>query len=327
MTRKNLEVLTECTVQRILFKNSTATGIEFVRNNQLNTAYAESEVLITAGAINTPKLLMLSGIGPANHLREHNIEVIHDLPGVGENLNDHYGIDIIAVLKGPDSLDRYKSWYMSVIAGIEYVLFKSGPVTSNVVEAGAFWYADKNATVPELQFDLIAGTGAEDGVENIESGSGISLNSYTLRPRSRGTVRLRSNKMDDSPIIDPNFLADPYDLATSSAGVEISQEIFAQPSLQKYIKQMHLPKNDIKSKQDFENYARQYGRTTYHPTCTCKMGSDQMAVVDPQLRVQGLEKIRICDSSTMPSLIGSNTNAATIMIGEKASDLIRGNRI
>ena len=327
MNRKNLKVLTGCSTQRILFEGTTATGIEFIQNNQLEIAHAENEILVTAGAINTPKLLMLSGVGPANHLHDHDIDVVHDLPGVGENLNDHFGIDIIAELNGPDSLDRYDSWYMNLIAGLEYTLFKSGPITSNVVEAGAFWYADRNATVPDLQFHFLAGSGAEDGVESIESGSGITLNSYTLRPRSRGTVRLRSNKIDDPPIIDPNFLAEQYDLETSATGVEISREIFAQPSLQKYIKRMHLPKDDVKTKDDFQNYARQFGRTSYHPTCTCKMGSDQMAVVDSQLRVHGMEKIRICDSSTMPSLIGSNTNAATIMIGEKASDLIRGNRI
>ena len=168
MTRKNLTVLTGCRVQRILFTGLTATGIEFIRNNQLESASAESEILVTAGAINTPKLLMLSGIGPANHLQEHDIEVIHDLPGVGANLNDHFGIDIIAELKGPDSLDRYNNWYMNLIAGIEYALFKSGPITSNVVEAGAFWYADKNATVPDLQFHFLAGSGAEEGVEKIE---------------------------------------------------------------------------------------------------------------------------------------------------------------
>ena len=327
LNRKNLNILTKCTVQRIVFEGTTATGVELIHNSQLKMINVENEVLVTAGAINSPKLLMLSGVGPADHLREHDIPIIHDLPGVGENLHDHYGIDIIAELKGPFSLDRYNNWYMSLIASMEYALFKTGPFTSNVVEAGAFWYADKNEMVPDLQFHFLAGSGAEKGVEKVPSGSGITLNSYTLRPRSRGTVRLKSNKIDDPPVIDPNFLAEPYDLKTSATGVEISREIFGQPSLQKYIKRMHLPKDEVKSKQDFEAYARQYGRTSYHASCTCKMGADQMAVVDPQLKVRGLEKIRICDSSTMPSLIGSNTNATTIMIGEKASDLIRGNRL
>ena len=156
--------------------------------------------------------------------------------------------------------------------------------------------------------------------------SGITLNSYTLRPKSRGTVRLRSADPSATPLVDPNFLGHPDDVKTSAEGVKISREIFSSPSLQKYIKRIVLPDDSVKTQDDFEAYARRYGRTSYHPTCTCKMGVDDMAVVDPQLRVRGLDGIRICDSSIMPSLIGSNTNAPTIMIAEKASDLIRGNR-
>ena len=157
--------------------------------------------------------------------------------------------------------------------------------------------------------------------------SGITLNSYTLRPKARGTVRLRSSDPKDLPIVDPNFLGHPDDLKTTVEGVKISREIFSQPSLQKYIRAIRFPDETVKTQTDFENFARQHGRTSYHPTCTCKMGADNdlMAVVDPQLRVRGVDGLRICDSSVMPSLIGSNTNAPTIMIGEKASDMIRGN--
>jgi len=155
--------------------------------------------------------------------------------------------------------------------------------------------------------------------------SGITLNSYTLRPRSRGSVRLRSAEHTDKPIVDPNFLSDPYDLKTSVEGVRISREIFRQPSLQKYVRAMRLPGDEVETAEDFQAYARQYGRTSYHPCGTCKIGVDEMAVVSPDLRVRGLDGIRICDSSVMPSLIGSNTNAPTIMIAEKAADLVRGN--
>jgi choline dehydrogenase-like flavoprotein len=146
-----------------------------------------------------------------------------------------------------------------------------------------------------------------------------------LRPKSRGSVKLASADPNDRAIVDPNFLADPYDVKISAEGVRMSREIFGQPSLQKFIKRMHLPGEDVKTQQQFADYARRYGRTSYHPTGTCKIGVDAMAVVDPQLRVHGLERIRICDSSTFPSLIGSNTNAAAIMVGEKAADMIRGN--
>jgi choline dehydrogenase-like flavoprotein len=146
-----------------------------------------------------------------------------------------------------------------------------------------------------------------------------------LRPKARGTVRLRSSDPADPPLVDPNYLGHPDDLKTSAEGVKLSVEMFQQKSLQKYIRRIQYPDSSVKTQKDFEDYARQYGRTSYHPTCTCKMGTDEMAVVDPQLRVHGLEGIRICDSSAMPSLVGSNTNSPTIMIGEKASDLIRGN--
>lgn len=326
MGRSNLTVEMGCLVHRIVVKQGRAVGVEYIRNGAMQYAEADSEVLLTSGAIGSPKIMMLSGIGPAAHLQEHGIDVVQDLPGVGENLNDHFGVDIVADLKTNDGLNKYDQPHWMVWAGIQYFLFKSGPCTSNVVEGGAFWYADPQAPVPDLQFHFLAGSGAEEGVPNVPSGFGITLNSYTLRPKSRGTVKLRSSDPVDQPVVDPNFLSDPYDLKTSAEGVRISKEIFSQPSLMKYIERHHLPGDDVKTQADYEAYARQYGRTSYHPTCTCKMGVDEMSVVDPQLRVRGVDGLRICDSSVMPSLIGSNTNAPTIMIGEKASDMIRGNQ-
>ncbi|MBO6638018.1 MAG: GMC family oxidoreductase N-terminal domain-containing protein [Roseitalea sp.] len=327
MKRPNLTVETRCQVRRIVFEGTRATGVEYTNGQGPQTARAESEVLVTSGAIGTPKLMMLSGVGPAAQLAAHGIDVVQDLPGVGENLNDHFGIDIVAELNGHDSLDKYNKWHWAAWAGAQYYLFNSGPVTSNVVEGGAFWYADKDAPSPDLQFHFLAGAGAEAGVPSVPAGSsGITLNSYTLRPKARGTVRLRSADPDDLPLVDPNFLGHPDDLKTSVEGVKISREIFSQHSLQKHVRAIRFPDDSVKTRADLEAYARQYGRTSYHPTCTCKMGTDEMAVVDPQLRVHGLDGIRICDSSVMPSLIGSNTNAPTIMIAEKASDMIRGNQ-
>ena len=326
MANPNLTVCTGVTVNRIMFSGNRAVGVEFIRNGVVETAVADSEILVTSGAIGSPKLMMLSGVGPAAHLRSLGIDVVHDLPGVGENLNDHFGIDIVAELTDHDSLDKYNRPHWMLWAGLQYVLFKSGPVTSNVVEGGAFWYADTKSRRPDLQFHFLAGAGAEEGVPSVSAGSsGITLNSYTLRPKARGTVRLRSADPADTPLVDPNFLGHPDDLKTSVEGVKISREIFSQPSLRKFIRAIRYPDDSVKSQRDFEDYARQFGRTSYHPTCTCKMGVDDMAVVDPQLKVYGLENIRICDSSVMPSLIGSNTNAPTIMIAEKASDLVRGN--
>ena len=208
-------------------------------------------------------------------------------------------------------------------------MFNSGPVTSNVVEGGAFWYADgpSSGHNPDLQFHFLCGAGAEAGVPSVPKGSsGITLNSYTLRSKARGSVTLRSGDPRDNPVVDPNFLGHPDDLRVSVEGVKTSVEIFRQQSLQKHIREIRFPDSTVRTQADVEAYARQYGRTSYHPTCACKMGKDEMAVVDPQLRVRGLDGLRICDSSIVPSLVGSNTNAPTIMIAEHAADLIRGNR-
>jgi choline dehydrogenase-like flavoprotein len=329
LKRGNLTLITGALVLRVVFEGRRAVGVEYATTATPSVARADSEVIVTAGAIGTPKLMMLSGIGPAAHLKSHGIAVVNDLAGVGQNLTDHFGIDIVAELKGHESLDKYGKPLWALWAGIQYQLFNSGPVTSNVVEGGAFWYADGAGAkpCPDLQFHFLAGAGAEAGVPSVPKGSsGITLNSYTLRPKSRGQVTLRSADPRDKPVVDPNFLAEPDDLRISTEGVKISREIFSQPSLAKYIKETRFPDKNVKTQADFESYARQYGRTSYHPTCSCRMGKDAMAVVDPQLRVHGLDGLRICDSSVMPSLVGSNTNAPTIMIGEKAADLIRGNR-
>lgn len=324
--RANLTVLTDCQVSRLEIDKGRARGVRYRQGATEILAIAEREVIVTSGAIGSPKLMMLSGIGPADHLTALGIPVQHDAPEVGANLADHYGIDLVYELSGPYSLDKYNKPHWMAWAGLQYLLFKSGPVTSNVVEGGAFWFGDKRAEVPDLQFHFLAGAGVEAGVPSIPSGSGVTLNSYTLRPKSRGTVRLRSADGGDKPLVDPNFLADPEDLKISVEGVKISREVMHQSAFGKYIRREHFPGMTVKSQADFEAYARQYGRTSYHPVGTCRMGSDAGAVVDPQLRVRGIDGLRICDSSVMPSLIGSNTNAATIMIGEKAAEMIKGNR-
>ena len=318
----NLDVRTDFQVSRILFEGDRAVGIEGKSHGQQVSIKANREILLTCGAIGTPKLMLLSGVGPANHLQDIDIKLVHNLPGVGENLNDHFGVDIVAELNGSDGLDKYDKWYWSIWAAMEYYLFRSGPITSNVVEGGAFWFADTQSEVPDLQFHFLAGSGKEKGVPGVPNGYGITLNSYTLRPRSRGTVRLRSNSPFDLSLIDPAFMEDPYDQKTSAEGIRVSIEIFNQPSLRKYIKKILYPAQSVKTEQEFIEYARQFGRTSYHPTGTCKMGTDSMSVVDPNLNVHGIECLRICDSSIMPSLIGSNTNAPTVMIAEKASEMI-----
>lgn len=325
--RANLTVETGTLVHRIIVSSARATGVDYAVNGETRRVCAAREVIVTAGAIGSPKLLMLSGIGPAPHLHAQGIPVVEDLPGVGENLADHFGVDLVAELGHHRSLDRLRRPHRALWAGAQYLIFRSGPLTSNLVEGGAFWYSRPGLDMPDLQFHFLAGAGAEAGVPGVTKGaSGITLNSYALRPLSRGCVRLRSADPRDAAVVDPNFLAEPEDLRTTVEGIRLSREILRQTSMALEIRAIRYPDNSVTTDRDLEAYARARGRTSYHPVGTCRMGVDAMAVLDPQLRVRGIDGLRVCDSSAMPSLIGSNTNAATIMLAEKAADLIRGNR-
>jgi choline dehydrogenase-like flavoprotein len=326
-SRSNLTVKTNCLVSRIVIENGRAVGVEFADQNarsNVEIARAEREVIVTAGAIGSPKLLMLSGIGRAADLERVGVKPLHALDGVGENLQDHFDIDIVYELNGPYSLDKYAKKHMMLLAGLEYKIFNKGPVTSNIAEGGAFWYSDSSVPTPDLQFHFLPGAGVEAGVPPVPSGSGCTLNSYFLRPKSRGSVTLNSADPADAPVIDPAYIRDPYDLKIAVEGIRQSREIMSQHALSKYIKSEHFPGSAVRTQAHYEEYAQQYGRTGYHPVGTCKMGVDEMSVVDPQLRVRGIEGLRVADSSVMPRIVSSNTNAPTLMIAEKASDLIRG---
>ena len=324
--RKNLTVKTDILVTRILLEKGRAIGVEYREKGQLHRDTADSEVIVTAGAIGSPKLLMLSGIGPAAHLSERGVTVSHDLPGVGENLHDHFSTDVVWQLNGAYSYDKYKKLHWKALAGLRYLMFRDGPVASNIVEAGGFWWSDRNEKTPDLQFHFLAGAGIEEGVGTVPGGNGATCNVYQTRPRSRGTVRLRTSEPADAPLVDPNSFADPYDLDRHIDGIKLVQAIGRTRSFTRFVTREHFPGDAVKTRADYEAAARGNARSSYHPVGTCKMGTDDLAVVDLQLRVRGIDRLRVCDSSIMPRLISSNTNAPTIAIAEKAADLIRGNR-
>ena len=211
-------------------------------------------------------------------------------------------------------------------AGLQYLMFASGPVASNIVEAGAFWRSDRAEKTPDLQFHFLAGAGVEEGVGTVPGGHGATCNSYQVRPRSRGQVTLQSSDPAAAPLVDPNSFAEPYDLDCHIDAIKITQEVGRTPSMRRFVDCEHFPGPACKTRTDYENAARANARSSYHPVGTCKIGKDAMAVVDMQLRLRGIERLRVCDSSTMPRVISGNTNAPTIAIAEKAADLIRGNR-
>ena len=240
--------------------------------------------------------------------------------------NDHFSTDVTWVLNGPHSYDKYKKKHWQLAAGLQYLLFKNGPVASNIVEAGAFWWGDASEKTPDLQFHFLAGAGVEEGVGSVPGGNGATCNSYHTRPRSRGHVRLRSSDPADKPLINPNSFAEQYDLDRHIEGIKITQEVGRTLAMGKYVSSEHFPGPGAKAKADYEAIARANARSSYHPVGACKMGRDAMSVVDPTCRVHGIEALRICDSSIMPEVVSSNTNAPTIAIAEKAADMIRGNR-
>jgi choline dehydrogenase len=317
-------VRTGALVKRIVIEKGRATAVEIWHKGASVRIGAASEIIVAAGAIGSPKLLMLSGIGPPAHLKETGIRPLHDLAGVGQNFHDHFSTDVTWILNGPHSYDSYKKPLWQLWAGVQYLLYRSGPVASNIVEAGAFWWSDRSESTPDLQFHFLAGAGVEKGVGSVPGGNGMTCNSYHVRPRSRGSVSLRSANPVDPPVIDPNSFAEPYDLDRHTDGIRITQEIGRSRSMRRFISAEHFPGPNCRTRSDYVEAARARARSSYHPVGTCKMGTDDLAVVDPQLRVRGIEALRVCDSSVMPRLVSSNTNAPTIAIAERAADLIRG---
>ena len=321
-SRKNLTVLMGARVTRILLEGTRAVGVEAVTPNG-NTAFrADREVLVASGAIGSPKLLLQSGIGPADHLKSVGVPVHHDLPGVGGNMQDHLDLFVICECTGDHTYDNVARLHRTLWAGIQYALFRTGPVASSLFETGGFWYADPDARSPDIQFHLGLGSGIEAGVARLKN-AGVTLNSAYLHPRSRGTVRLASADPSAAPLIDPNYWEDPHDRTMSVEGLKIAREIMSQRALKPYVMAERLPGPTAVNDRDLLDYGCANAKTDHHPVGTCKMGTDADAVVGLDLKVHGLEGLRVCDSSVMPRIPSCNTNAPTVMIGEKGADIIR----
>ncbi len=322
--RKNLTIKTKMLVTRIVVEKGRAIGVEASEDGSRATQIrAERELLIAGGGIGSPRLLLLSGIGPADHLKAVGVPVIHDLTGVGSNLQDHLDVYAMAECTGDHTYDSMVRPHRTLWAGLQYILFKKGPVASTLFETGGFSYADRSAPSPDVQFHFGLGSGIEAGVPRLKNG-GLTLNSYFVRPRSRGTVRLASVDPVAAPLIDPNYWADPYDRQISLRGLAMAREILRQPALKPFILAERLPGPDLTDEAALAEYVYRTGKVCHHPVGTCKMGTDAAAVVAPDLKLRGLDGIRVCDSSVMPLIPSSNTNAPTIMVAEKAADIIRG---
>jgi len=326
MARPNLSVITRAHTQRIVLEGKRAVGAEFLAAGNTQQVRARREVILSGGAYGSPQLLMLSGIGPAAHLQQHGIPVVHELPGVGQNLHDH--ITAVLIYRTPRKDATFGlslAGLTAIVKGIfEWRKQRSGIITSNVAESQAFLFADQSAPSPDIQLALCTGI-VDDHTRKNHLGHGYTLHVTLVRPKSRGSVTLQSAKAQDAPLIEPQFLSDPRDLATLIKGTQIGYDIMQNPALAPYRGEMLYPLERDNPMQ-IEQFLRDHSDTEYHPCGTCKMGpaSDPMAVVDATLRVYGIEHLRVVDASIMPQLVSGNTNAPTIMIAEKAVDLIRG---
>ncbi|MFN3736112.1 GMC family oxidoreductase [Hydrogenophaga sp.] len=335
--RPNLQVFTDALVTRVLTSRDDggplrADGIEFRGRGGRGPLLAlrlnpGGEVLLSAGAFGSPQLLMLSGIGPAEHLAEHGIAVQHDLPGVGANLHDH--IDAVMVVRAPRLTELFglsaKGAWRLARGAWQWKRERTGPLTTNFAEAGGFIKSDPGEPIPDLQLHFVVGQLVDHGRQTVW-GHGYSCHVCLLRPRSRGTLRLASPDPQVAPLIDPAFLQDPDDVARLARGFQHMRHLLGQSALARHGGRETAPSADAQTPEQIEQFLRRHADTIYHPVGTCQMGPGPEAVVDARLRVHGVAGLRVVDASVMPRVVGGNTNAPVIMVAEKAVDMIRADR-
>ncbi len=325
LKRENLEVCTGCLALRILFDKTRAVGVEYSRKGQIEKLNARREVILCGGAINSPQLLQLSGVGPADHLKKLNIPVTADLPGVGENLQDHLEVYVQYESREPVSLYPSLQPWGRVKVGLEWIISRTGPGATNHFETGGFIRSRPGIEFPNLQFHFLPLAINYDG-SSPAGGHGFQAHVGPMRPTSRGHVRIKSDNPADAPQILFNYMGTENDRQEMREAVRHTREIISQKAFDRYRGKELTPGTDAQSNSEIDAFIRARGESAYHPTCTCKMGSesDPEAVVDGEGRVHGVENLRVVDASIMPDLISGNTDTPTVMIAEKLSDRILG---
>ncbi|WP_414572434.1 GMC family oxidoreductase [Nostoc sp. CCY 9925] len=318
--RSNLTVLTNVHVKRILFQGTRAVGLTYIQDDVTKDIKIAREVILSCGTINSPQLLMLSGIGPAKHLKSLEIPMIVDLPGVGQNLQDHLLVPVIyECTKLITLLNANK-----LTSLLKYLIFKNGPLTSNVAEAGGFIKTRPNLEVSDLQFHFAPFYLFNHGLIKPEKHA-FTFGPTLLRPQSRGSITLRSNNPFEPPVIQPNYLENKADLQVLLEGVYLSRKLAKMTAFDVFRGDELVPGYSVQTEEEICDFIRNNVETLYHPVGTCKMGNDSMSVVNSQLQVYGVEGLRVVDGSIMPDIIGGNTNAPIIMIAEKAADMLIDN--
>ncbi len=311
--------------RRVIIMDGKATGVEIVRKRQVQAVRARKEVIIAASAINSPKLLMLSGIGPADHLKEHGIDVVADRPGVGQNLQDHLELYLQVKSKLPITLYRYWNLLGKARVGLQWMLTRTGPGASNQFETAGFIRSAAGVDYPDIQYHFLPIAVSYNGKAAAE-GHGFQAHVGTNRSPSRGQVTLRSNNAMEPPRIRFNYMSEAQDWQDFRTAIRLTREVFAQPAFDKYADGEIQPGASVQSDDELDSFIREHAESAYHPCGTCRMGAsdDPMAVVDPQTRVIGVKGLRVADSSIFPRITNGNLNAPSIMVGEKAADHILG---
>ena len=323
MNRPNLDIQTHALTTRVIMDGKTAVGVEYRQGGKTRRVRARKEVILSASSFNSPKLLMLSGIGPADHLKEHGIEVVHDLPGVGRNLQDHLEVWVQQECTQKITLNSWLGPLAKAWIGANWLFLKRGLGTSNQFESNGYIRSRAGMKYPDIQFHFLAGAIAYDGSSAFK-GHGFQVHLGANKPKSRGWVKLKSADPEAPPEIVFNYFAEEDDKEAFRAGLRWTREIFAQPALDEYRGQEVSPGPDVQTDAQIDQWLAETAETAYHPAGSCRMGTDAMAVVDPECRVHGVRNLRVVDSSIMPTVTNGNLNAPTIMIGEKAADHILG---
>jgi choline dehydrogenase len=320
--RANLAIVSHALATRVLFSGRRAIGVAYRQGQTTHTAYADGEIVVAGGAFNSPQILQLSGVGPAKILRELGIEVIADVPGVGADLQDHLQIRMQYRCTEPITMnDVINHWRHRWGAGLRYVMSRKGLLTIGAGYAGAFLRTRPELATPDVQIHFLIFS-AEAAGAALHPFPGFMASVCQLRPESRGFVRIKSSDPTVPPVIQPRYLSIRGDCDTVIDGIKMMRRILNQPAMRSYVAEERAPGRQCGSDADLLAFARATGTTVYHPTSTCRMGSDPLAVVDERLRVRGFERLRVIDASIMPTVVSGNTNAATVMIGEKGADLV-----
>ena len=322
LKRRNLKVLTNAQVDRLKMDGRRVTGVLFRHGNVLKSATAEADTILSAGAIGSPQIMQLSGIGPAALLGQHGITVRHDLPGVGGNLQDHLQIRAIYKVGNTVTLnERARSLFGRACIALEYALRRSGPMSMAPSQLGVFTKSDEALDTPDLQYH-VQPLSLDAFGQPLHEFPAITASVCNLRPQSRGSVTIRSTDPDDKPLIRPNYLSTPGDRTVAANSLHLTRRIMAQAPLAPFTPQEYLPGIEFESDEDLAKKAGDIGTTIFHPVGTARMGSDADAVVDDQLRVHGIDGLRVVDASIMPTITSGNTNSPTVMIAEKGADMI-----